>query len=205
MSYELSEPLQFILIFVCGIASGFMGGTVGSGGALGLPLLLLCGLPPQTAVGTQNAGDLFAVGAAFRRYYASQKIQWKLALGLIPLTAIGAYIGSQIGLLLSSQDLQSYIGVVLLVLGVILLWHRTLGLKAREVSVGFQIAGFFAVFLIAINSGAVPAGGATLLLIVMTTLLGKEIVAGYATLSVPYQDKGGFETYLPFHLSLRSS
>ncbi|MCB0338876.1 MAG: sulfite exporter TauE/SafE family protein [Bdellovibrionales bacterium] len=138
---------------------------------------------PGVTIGVR--ADLFGIGTAIRRYVRSRKVDWRLALWLVPLTGIGAYIGANIGIAVSSASLKTYVGVVIFAIAVVLFLHPRLGLEQRDTTLPFRALGFVLVFLVAVNAGAVPAGGATLLLITVTTCFGSELVSGYATLTIP--------------------
>src|SRR4030095_7694255 len=84
------------LLLAAGMAAGFVNTLAGGGSHLTLPLLILLGLDPNTANGTnriavltQNAGAM----AAFSRHgwYPGRQL-----FQLLPVSILGAYLGARV-------------------------------------------------------------------------------------------------------------
>lgn len=94
----------WIVTLLCAVlfCSGFMDGIVGGGGLISLPALLLAGLPPEAALGTNKFVAYCGVAASFGTYARSGVVFWKAARTGIPAMLLGAIIGAKCLLALDS-------------------------------------------------------------------------------------------------------
>ncbi len=115
--------LALILFSVAAIA-GFIDAIAGGGGLLTVPALLLAGLPPYLALGTNKGQSVFGSGSALRLFWKSPLLDRKRAAeSLVP-----ALIGSALGVLLlswiSSRFLTPLVMVLLAVAAVLVIVQR---------------------------------------------------------------------------------
>ena len=166
-------------LFAAGFAGSLLNVVAGGGSFLTLPILILIGLPPVVANGTNRVGILLQSIAAvweFRRSGIDQS-GWAWAAG-IPTTA-GAIAGSLIATRVSDDLFRAALSWLMIVMSLCIVWDP-IGRKAAPaargpVSIGFWArAGFFAAGL---YGGFVQAGVGFLLLAV-TTLAGFDLVRG---------------------------
>ena len=109
MELELSLLLPLCLV---GLAAGFVDSVAGGGGLLTLPAVLLTGLPPDVAIGTNKLAGSLGTGASLLTYARSGLVVWRLALCGLPAALLGGVIGSRVLLLFDS----AVIGKIILVL-----------------------------------------------------------------------------------------
>ena len=70
-----------ILFCTCAaFVAGFIDSIAGGGGLITIPALLLSGLPPQLALGTNKMGCCLGTGVAMLNFARSNLILWRLAL-----------------------------------------------------------------------------------------------------------------------------
>ena len=177
--------LKEFLAFIVGIASGFLGSTVGSGGMIALPFLLSLGLPPQVAVGTTKLGDVGTFILALRNYHRSKIYDKKLTLGLSIVAGIAALFGAFISIALPEDILRPYIAIVILLFLPFILLGSNKGMVATRVSAFSWWTGVVGFFIVSLNASIVPAGGATISLLLLVYCLGLEFVRAYGTLLLP--------------------
>jgi hypothetical protein len=173
--------MQEIIIFVIGLAGGFLGATVGGGGMIAVPGLLLLGFSPQSAVAINKVGDIGAFISAAGEYWESKKIDWKMAIPLAVITIISSIIGAQIMVRLEAGFLEVLIGIMILIFLPFFFFSHDLGLKQRKPSKTRKVIGIIIYSLLAIEGAIVGAGGATVILLIMMYFFGYEIIRGYAT------------------------
>jgi len=89
---ELSIDLVLIL-FMTGLAAGFVDSIAGGGGLLTMPVLLWTGMPPAVALGTNKLQGAIGTLTSSFHYYRKGHIPLKSAF----LSVITAFIGSAIG------------------------------------------------------------------------------------------------------------
>lgn len=98
----LDDPSALLLLILFGVA--FFAGTIdaiaGGGGLIVMPVLLLAGVPPLQALGTNKFQGLFGTGSAsftfFRKGYIDLKRDWLVALGCFSASVAGAMVASLI-------------------------------------------------------------------------------------------------------------
>jgi uncharacterized membrane protein YfcA len=173
--------MQEIIILIVGLVAGFLGATVGGGGMVAIPALLLLGFSPQSAVAINKIGDIGAFISATAQYWKSKKIDWKMAAPLAIITIISSVIGAQIMVRLETDFLEIFIGVMILIFLPFFFFSKNIGLKQKHVSNTRRVIGMIIYSLLAIEGAIVGAGGATVVLLVMMYFFGYKIIQGYAT------------------------
>ncbi len=158
-----------------------MGATVGGGGMVAVPALLLLGLSPQSAVAINKVGDIGAFISATGKYWKSKKIDWKMAIPLAIVATISSIIGAQIMVRIQADFLQSLIGIMILIFLPFFFFGKDIGLKQAHTSKTKKAIGLAIYALLTIEGAIVGAGGATVYLLIMMYFFGYEIIRGYAT------------------------
>jgi uncharacterized protein len=113
--------------WVAGGASGMLGGLVGNQGGIRSAALLGFGLERQAFVGTATAIGLIVDAARIPVYLGTAGGEmaaiWKLiAIGTAGVLA-GTFFGTRVLRRIREKAFQRFIGVVLLVLGVVMVWR----------------------------------------------------------------------------------
>lgn len=173
--------MEEIIIFLLGLVAGFLGATVGGGGMIAVPGLLLLGFSPQSAVAINKVGDIGAFISATTQYWRSKKIDWGMAIPLAIITIISSIIGAQIMVRLEPDFLEVFIGVMILIFLPFFFFGKNIGLKQSNPSKTKKTIGLIIYALLAIEGAIVGAGGATVILLVLMYFFGYEIIRGYAT------------------------
>lgn len=111
-----------IIITVCVIAS-FIAGVVdsiaGGGGLIALPAMLLTGVPPHIALGTGKFASTMGTSLALFNFARNNLVMWRIALIGVVFSLLGAYCGSLMALLISSEYLAKIL-VALLPVGMLI-------------------------------------------------------------------------------------
>jgi len=107
------ELLTIIAISAAYFAAGFVDSIAGGGGLIGMPALLLAGVPPHIALATNKFSATFGTFVATWNYARNKRIIWKIAAYGIPPALLGAWLGSE-AILFISEDLAGKIIVALL-------------------------------------------------------------------------------------------
>ena len=99
----MPEPLLLALLFVAGVAGGWVNVLAGGGSLLTVPIMVFMGLPGPVANGTNRvaiiAQNVASVGAFFRRGYSD----FRLSLSLAAAATVGAAPGAMIGVSLEGE------------------------------------------------------------------------------------------------------
>ena len=117
---EISTQIILLLAAVS-FAAGFIDSIAGGGGLLTLTSLLLAGIPPQIALGTNKLTATLGTGVAVGYFVYARKVVWKVVLTGILFTFIGSYTGSK-AILAINPDVAGKLLVFLLPLAAGLLF-----------------------------------------------------------------------------------
>ena len=108
---------QLIIILVIGLMAGLVSGALGVGGGIIIvpALVLFLGFSQHLAQGTSIAILLLPTGIlAVMQYYKNGYVDVKVALILMLLFVVGAYLGSLISLSLPDKVLKKVFGIFML-------------------------------------------------------------------------------------------
>lgn len=145
------ELWHFPLLFLTGLAAGFVDSIAGGGGLITLPVLLGLGFDPKLALGTNKLQAVFGSGSAAWHYSRAGKVNWgECKLGFA-LTFIGSAFGSILVRQLDPALLGRVLPILLLTVAVYMLLRPTLGdtdaqsrMNRHIFDVGFGLAiGFY--------------------------------------------------------------
>ncbi len=111
---DLSFSL-YILLFLTGIAAGFVDAIAGGGGLITLPVLLSVGLPPEVALGTNKLQGSFGTLSASYNYIKKGVVKINENRAGILYTLIGAMLGAWSVQQVSAGFVEDLVPVLLLV------------------------------------------------------------------------------------------
>jgi len=123
----------------------------GGGGLITVPALLLAGLPPHAALGTNKGQSVFGSSAAIVRYRMAGLIDGKTATVSVPLGFVGSIAGAALALVLRPEVLRPIVLVLLVVVAALLASGR---LRPREAGAGPSANAPLIVAAIALVLGA---------------------------------------------------
>jgi len=116
---------ETFILFVSGLAAGFINAVSGGGSMLTLPALIFVGISPGIANGTNRVAVVAQNIAALITYHRLQVADHRLAFSLCVPTTIGAVLGALISIRLDDGQFRTALGVALLFLvGPVLLEPR---------------------------------------------------------------------------------
>jgi uncharacterized protein len=173
--------MQEIIIFITGLLAGFLGSTVGGGGFLSIPVLILLGFTPQASIALNKFGDIGTFISAVSRYWKSHKIDWGMAGIIMVIYIIGSFVGTQIMVGLSTDILELFIVVSIMLALPFIFINKKMGLVKIKTSSTKKSIGYVLLIFLSVMGAIVGAGGAVLSTLVMMMFFGYEIVDGHAT------------------------
>ena len=84
-----------IILSLISFLAGLIDSIAGGGGLLLIPSLLIAGLPPQTALGTNKFAATIGTGTALVNFIRGRKVIWKIAIYGIVFALFGGFAGSK--------------------------------------------------------------------------------------------------------------
>jgi uncharacterized membrane protein YfcA len=176
------DGFQYALLFAAGLAAGTLNVLAGGGSFLTLPLLILMGLPPTLANGTNRVGILVQnIGAvwSFRRHGLLER-RW-LFTAALPAAA-GAVAGTLIALWIEGETFKRILAFLMVAVTLWTLWdplrprdgakdRQAPRIGAASIGAGFLLAGIY---------GGFVQAGVGFFLLTVSTLAGYDLVRGNA-------------------------
>ncbi|MDR3565764.1 MAG: TSUP family transporter [Negativicutes bacterium] len=157
-----------ILLFLMasGFVAAFIDSVVGGGGLISLPALLMTGLPPVHALGTNKMASLMGTLTSTLSFLRSGKIDLKLMRYLFPLSLAGGAVGVCVVRLIPPHFLKPLLVVMLVGVMVYTLCKKEFGAVSsyRGLSRREGILSGVLVFLLGFYDGFFGPGGGTFLI-----------------------------------------
>jgi len=159
-------------MFAVAMVAGAFDAIAGGGGLLTVPALLLTGMNPVAALGTnklQGAVSAISSTSAFAR---RGLIDWKTALPVAGAAAVAGLCGALCASLLSPRVLAALVPVLLIVIALYFGFSR--GLKGEDVHprLALPVFAFCVVPLIGFYDGIFGPGAGAFYMVAIVTLLG---------------------------------
>jgi uncharacterized membrane protein YfcA len=161
--------MNFIAILVASLVSlitSVFSVSVGGTSLVTVPVLILLGMSPKTAVATNMFALIFlSLSGAVGLKKASKKEHVNLLVVLSVLTVGGSFLGAKIILTIDQAFLKKVIAAVILAMACLLLFKRGAGSQVvqKRLSRTGLFSGFLLVFLLGIYGGFFSGGYVTLL------------------------------------------
>lgn len=172
-------PALDMLLFLigAGFVAAFIDSVVGGGGLISLPALLIAGLPPTLALGTNKLGGTLSSVTSSLSFLSSGKINGKLVLALFPLSFIGSALGTYTVHLMPSAFLKPLVVCLLVVVLIYTLFKKNWGATAtpRPLTMYTKIAAGLCAFVLGFYDGFFGPGTGSFLLFFFL-LLGFDFV-----------------------------
>ena len=178
------EIWQIPFVFTIGIIAGIINTLAGGGSLLTLPVLIFLGLPTAIANGTNRLAIMiqcvFAV-AGFRRKGVSN---FRLSILLSSPALAGAIIGAQIAVDMSDILFKRVLAVIMLLVLGFILWNPLKRWRINTQNDGIVaglsrvriISAMVVFFFIGIYGGFIQVGVGFLIISVLTTIGGLNLV-----------------------------
>ncbi len=119
--------VTLLILGPLGFFAAFVDSSVGGGGLISLPALMLAGLPPAFALGTNKFAGTMSSLASTWSYFRSGKVNLTLTKFLLPLSLIGSILGADLVHHLPTGFLKPLVIILLIVVTVYTLVKRDLG------------------------------------------------------------------------------
>ena len=176
---EFSVEIIGLLFFVA-LVAGFIDAIAGGGGLITIPALLMTGMSPALALGTnklQACGGSFSASLYFIRQGAVNiRAVWLLLL----MTFIGATLGTILIQQVDASIVKKILPFLIFAIGVYFLVTPKLGDEDRQQRLSYAMFAFSAGFGIGFYDGFFGPGTGSLLSLACVTLLGFNLAKATA-------------------------
>lgn len=170
------------IVVLIGIVAGFINTMAGGGSALTLPMLIIAGLPPTIANGTNRIAILLQNIVGTSQFKKDKVLDLKGSLWLAIPAVVGAVPGAIIAVKLTNQMLQYVIGAVLVIMLFIVLFKPDIWIKSRAGLVKSKSSwvNVLVFFLIGAYGGFIQAGVGFFLLAGLVLVNGLDLLKSNA-------------------------
>lgn len=176
----MNEIVWYLILIVAGFIAGVVNTIAGGGSFLTLPALMLFGLDPKIANGTNRVAVLFSSGAAVATFHKHGHLDQKLANRLTIPTILGVPVGALLAIHLPVQAFEPVFGAIFLGMAVLLISNPK---RISQANVSSAISNRWIrpiFFAIGIYVGFIQAGMGILVLLAMSLLSGGDLVKSNA-------------------------
>lgn len=162
------------ILIAGGLIAGFINTLAGGGSFLTVPLLILVGLPPTVANGTNRVAVLVQNLAAVTGFRQEGVPGVAFSLRLLPATLAGSLLGAWIAASVPDEVFGRAFGLIMLLALPVILWNpKPPSGQARGLPVALQQVIYFA---IGFYGGAIQAGIGIPLLLALVVAGGFDLV-----------------------------
>lgn len=181
----MDMPAIILILSAVSFLAGFVDSIAGGGGLILLPAVLLAGIPPQNALGTNKFGSTFGTGVALINFVRNNKVIWRIATVGVLFTLTGSFLGTKTILLFSNQ----VVGKIILILMPLAVFGALLPRKERVLSETFSKWDLYLkvpliCFSIGFYDGFFGPGTGSFLIIAFYVMVGLNLVQASATAKV---------------------
>ncbi|HWQ41628.1 MAG TPA: TSUP family transporter [Desulfosporosinus sp.] len=178
--------LNLFIICTFGFLAAAIDAIAGGGGLLSLPALLMVGVPPHLALGTNKFAASMASLNSSITFARSGKVNIRLVKWQIPFTLVGAFLGAWAVLGVSSAFLSKAVLVLILLVGIYTLLHKNLGMENNFQGLNFYniFAGCLFALALGFYDGFFGPGTGSFLIFSFIALFGFDFVAASANSKV---------------------
>lgn len=180
------EFYKIFVIFFVGLLVSVLSTLVGGSSLLTIPTLILLGLPPHTAIGTDRFGIMGVCLAGWYKFHKKRLINYKVGLSLTLPVIFGSFLGAHLVFEISESVLKLIIIIISIVCLFFLLLNPKLGTERTQQAFGkyeYLIGGLMT-FIVGVYVGFYGAMGGTLLLYILILWFGQTFLESAGTLKI---------------------
>jgi len=172
-----------VLVFLCvaALIAGFLDTLVGGGGLITIPALLMAGVPPIFALGTNKLQAVMGTGMASVMMFSRKKVEFSSVKLLMTAAFVGSVVGSVVVQFFKSEVLSILIPLVIVFIAVYFVAMPNQSLSVREPRISRKTYGGTAVPAIGFYDGMFGPGTGSFFVLAGVSLRGQEIVSATAT------------------------
>jgi uncharacterized membrane protein YfcA len=177
--FELATDTM-LLLTVASFAAGFIDSIAGGGGLITVPALLLAGLPPIDALGTNKLGGMFGSGSATIAYASKGHVDVRAQLPSAALSAIGGGFGALLATIVPGEWMRALLPVLLVAIALYFAFKPNMDDVDRARRMSPALFGFMLVPAIGLYDGLFGPGTGSFFMLAFVSLLGFGVLKATA-------------------------
>lgn len=172
------------LLFFVSLLAGFVDSISGGGGLIALPVLMMAGLSPAQALGTNKLQGMFGKMSSVRYFWQQNMLDFHKMRWLILASFIGAAIGAMVIQHVNPRLLQQYIPWLISAIILYLLFSPHLGDIDRRKRITLGLFTVLIVTLLSFYDGFFGPASGSFFAIFFVALLGYNLTKATAQTKV---------------------
>ena len=177
--FEFAPEIVLLLAFAA-FAAGFVDSIAGGGGLITVPVLMLAGLSPVQALGTNKLQGLFGAGSATIAYAAGGHVDLRAQLPSALLAFAGAVAGAALATILPGEWLRAALPVLLIAIALYFALKPNMDDIDRARRLSPVLFGITIVPLLGFYDGVFGPGTGSFLMIAFVALAGHGVLKATA-------------------------
>ncbi|WP_152047750.1 TSUP family transporter [Aureimonas psammosilenae] len=173
-------PEIFLLLVAAAFLAGFIDAIAGGGGLITIPALLLAGVPPIQALGTNKLQGLFGSGSATLAYAAKGHMDLKKLLPTAALSALGSVFGALAALVIPTEAMEALLPYLLIAIALYFAFRPGLSDQDAGRRISPKVFALGLVPLIGAYDGLFGPGTGSFFMMAFVTLAGFGILKATA-------------------------
>lgn len=177
------ELYKLFTIFFVGLFVSVLSTLVGGSSVLTIPTLILLGLPPHTAIGTDRFGIMGVCLAGWYKFHKKKLINYKIGVLLTLPVIFGSFLGAHLVFEISESVLKSIVIIISIACLLFIVLNPRLGTESTKKKFGkyeYLIGGLMT-FAVGVYVGFYGAMGGTLLLYILILWFGQTFLESAGT------------------------
>jgi uncharacterized membrane protein YfcA len=187
------------LLFLAGLAGGFIDAIAGGGGLITLPALLACGLPPQVALGTNKFQSSCGTSLAVFRYARAGLMRTPGLWLAVACAFIASAGGSHLVTFVSNDALKKIIPWMLAAVAIYTALHPRFGLHPGRARIAPLVFALCLGYVLGFYDGFFGPGAGSFWTVASVALLGLGLreATGYTKAANLASNLGSLAVFLP--------
>lgn len=174
-----------IIIFIVSIAASFYGTLIGGASLITIPTLMLIGLPPHMAIGTDRFGVVGLGMAGFFEFRRKGMLHYGVSLAIGIPAFFGAFLGANLVLSVEENTLRIIVALINLGGLILVLSRPQIGTMAgRAPSVKRYVLGAFLSFWVGVYGGFYGAMAGTFMAYIAILCFGQTFMDTAASIKI---------------------
>ncbi len=169
-----------LLLLAAAFLAGFIDSIAGGGGLITMPALMLVGLPPVQALGTNKLQSLFGSASATIAYASDGHVDLKRQLPSAGLSFLGAVAGAMVAVMLPGDVLRAALPPVLIAIALYFAFKPGLSDIDRTERITPFLFGLTIVPLIGFYDGVFGPGTGSFFMLAFVALAGYGVLKATA-------------------------
>jgi uncharacterized membrane protein YfcA len=180
------DIIHMLIIFAVGLVVSVMGTLIGGSSVFTIPTLLLLGVPPHTAIGTDRFGIMGITISGWYQFHRKGLVDYRTGVTLAVPLLFGSFIGANLVFQVSESVLKLIIIVISLLSLLFLLTDPTRGIEKKRRVIGKReyLIGAFMALIVGVYVGFYGAMGGTLVLYILIFWFGQTFLEAAGTLKI---------------------